>query len=118
MIRSAQLTPRRVRDEVDVSAQRVPHPTRSDERTSEPLLQQRTASAPRRASLFPPISYHSVTFTVFEPFQTLDGEMYDKVKLYFSTLARSELECCGLTQECFAKILNDSILVRDNVLRS
>ena len=58
------------------------------------------------------------TFTVFEPFQTLDGEMYDKVKLYFSTLARSELECCGLTQECFAKILNDSILVRDNVLRS
>ena len=44
--------------------------------------------------------------------------MYDKVKLYFSTLARSELECCGLTQECFAKILNDSILVRDNVLRS
>ena len=48
------------------------------------------------------------TFCHCVSLQTLDGDMYDKVQGYFTTLARSELECCGLTQECFMKILTDS----------
>ena len=41
----------------------------------------------------------------------LDGDMYDKVREFFILLARTELECCGLTQECFTKIMSDAGLV-------
>ena len=44
-------------------------------------------------------------------FQVLDGEMYDKLREFFILMARTELECCGLTQECFTKIMSDSALV-------
>ena len=43
--------------------------------------------------------------------QVLDGEMYDKLREFFILMARTELECCGLTQECFTKIMSDSALV-------
>ena len=49
--------------------------------------------------------------TIFFFRQVLDGEMYDKLREFFILMARTELECCGLTQECFTKIMSDSALV-------
>ena len=43
--------------------------------------------------------------------QMLDGDMYEKVRDAFIVFARTELECCGLTQECFTKIMSDAGLV-------
>lgn len=46
-----------------------------------------------------------------ELIKLLDNEMYDKLRDFFIVMARTELECCGLTQECFTKIMSDAALV-------
>ena len=43
--------------------------------------------------------------------QMLDGDMYDRVRDFYSLLAVKELECCGITQECFTRIVSDANLV-------
>ncbi|CAD5120278.1 DgyrCDS8847 [Dimorphilus gyrociliatus] len=43
--------------------------------------------------------------------QELDGEVYDKAREFMTIISMSELECCGLTQECFTKIMADSCMI-------
>lgn len=43
----------------------------------------------------------------------LDGELYEKLREFFIIMARTELECTGLTQECFTKIMSDAALVSE-----
>jgi len=45
-------------------------------------------------------------------FQTLDGEVYERMQEYFTLFCQSELQSCGITQECFMKILSDATKVR------
>ena len=40
--------------------------------------------------------------------------MYERVKDFFMVLCHTELESCGLTQECFTKIMADSTMVSNN----
>ncbi|KAK2176270.1 hypothetical protein NP493_673g01034 [Ridgeia piscesae] len=43
--------------------------------------------------------------------KTLDGEMFEKMREFFTLFARTELQCCGLTQECFTRVQMDALLV-------
>ena len=43
--------------------------------------------------------------------QTLDGEVYEKAQEYFTLFCQAELHSCGVTQECFMKILADATKV-------
>ncbi|ELU08892.1 hypothetical protein CAPTEDRAFT_225696 [Capitella teleta] len=43
-----------------------------------------------------------------ELMKTLDGDLYDSIRDFFTILSTTELECCGVTQECFTHILTDS----------
>jgi len=45
-------------------------------------------------------------------FQTLDGDVYERMQEYFTLFCQSELQSCGITQECFMKILSDATKVR------
>jgi len=44
-------------------------------------------------------------------FQTLDGDVYERMQEYFTLFCQSELHSCGITQECFMKILSDATKV-------
>ena len=48
-------------------------------------------------------------------YQAMDGDVYEKVQEAFMTLSKTELECCGITQECFSKVLCDSTMVRFSI---
>jgi len=45
-------------------------------------------------------------------FQTLDGDVYERMQEYFTLFCQSELHSCGVTQELFMKILSDATKVR------
>jgi len=44
-------------------------------------------------------------------FQTLDGDVYERMQEYFTLFCQSELHSCGVTQELFMKILSDATKV-------
>lgn len=46
-----------------------------------------------------------------ELIKTLDGEVYEKAQEYFTLFCQAELHSCGVTQECFMKILADATKV-------
>ncbi|XP_064636738.1 protein nervous wreck-like isoform X2 [Lineus longissimus] len=46
-----------------------------------------------------------------ELMQALDGEMFERLQQSLTELSKTELECCGITQECFSKALCDSCLI-------
>ncbi|XP_074649668.1 F-BAR and double SH3 domains protein 2-like [Tubulanus polymorphus] len=46
--------------------------------------------------------------------QQLDVDMYEKVQEAFITLSKTELECCGITQESFSRSLCDAALISRN----
>lgn len=46
-----------------------------------------------------------------ELIKTLDGEVYDKMQEFFTLFCQAELHSCGVTQECFMKILTDATKV-------
>jgi len=48
--------------------------------------------------------------------QTLDGDVYERMQEYFTLFCQSELHSCGITQECFMKILSDATKVSINFL--
>jgi len=49
-------------------------------------------------------------------FQTLDGDVYERMQEYFTLFCQSELHSCGITQECFMKILSDATKVGNQFL--
>jgi len=49
-------------------------------------------------------------------FQTLDGDVYERMQEYFTLFCQSELQSCGITQECFMKILSDATKVSHQLL--
>ena len=49
-------------------------------------------------------------------FQVLDGDMFEKVQEFFSTLGRTELESAKTTLESFSKVLSDADLVNISCL--
>jgi hypothetical protein len=51
--------------------------------------------------------FHSTVYI----FQALDGEMFERLQQSLTELSKTELECCGITQECFSKALCDSCLI-------
>ncbi|ESN96242.1 hypothetical protein HELRODRAFT_189166, partial [Helobdella robusta] len=53
-----------------------------------------------------------------ELIKSMDGEIYEKMQEYFTLFCQAELQSCGITQECFMRILADSTKVnRDFQLR-